>query len=355
MKCQTCQKFGHLAIQCPNIKCFNCGEIGHYRTSCPKPPKQRISGHNKGTGRVFVLGSGDEQKNKAKEVAEEDVPKNAFRNRYSHYEFLVLSFGLTNAPATFMDLMKRICKPFLEKFVIVLIDDNLIYSRSQEEDIKHLKIILETLRKERLYAKFSKCEFWKQEVEFLGHVVNECGIQVDPTVKFEWSTKQEEAFNILKDSHASILALPEGNNDFVIYCDASQTGLGCVLMQQDKVISYASLQLKVHEKNYTTHDLELGSIVFALKIWRHYLYDLMEQIKEIQAKALEEENIKKERMIGKQKFLFKRNDEIMRFEQRIWIPKLGDIQEKVLNEKHKSRYSMHPGAKKMYKDLKTHY
>ncbi|KAI3797722.1 hypothetical protein L1987_32985 [Smallanthus sonchifolius] len=180
-------------------------------------------------------------------------------------------------------------------------------------------------------------------------------------VIFEWGSNQEEAFNILKEklSHEPILALPKGNDDFVIYCDASWTSLGCVLMQQDKVIAYASRQLKIHEKNYTTHDLELGAIVFALKIRRHYLYatdalsqkeqskpirvkalrldlklDLMEQIKEIHPKALEEENIKKKRMVGKQKLLIKGKDGIMRFDQRIWIPKLGDIQEKVMDEAH---------------------
>ncbi|KAI3805311.1 hypothetical protein L1987_27555 [Smallanthus sonchifolius] len=114
-------------------------------------------------------------------VQEEGVPKTAFRTRYGHYEFLVMSFGLTNAPATFIDPMNRVCKQFLDNFVIVFIDDIIIYSQSQEEHAKHLRIIMETLRKERLYAKFSKCEFWKQEVQFLGHVVNEHGIQVDPS------------------------------------------------------------------------------------------------------------------------------------------------------------------------------
>ncbi|KAJ9536443.1 hypothetical protein OSB04_un000378 [Centaurea solstitialis] len=255
-------------------------------------------------------------------VREEDIAKTAFRTRYGHYEFLVMPFGLTNAPAVFMDLMNRVCRPYLDKFVIVFIDDILIYSQSKEDHEQHLRLILELLKAEKLYAKFSKCEFWIREVHFLGHVVNKEGIHVDPAKieaikkweapktptkirqflglagyyrrfianfskiaqplttltqkdkKFIWGEKQEEAFQLLKHKlcNAPILALPEGTDNFVVYCDASHQGLGCVLMQNKKVIAYASRQLKVHEKNYTTHDLELGAVVFALKIWRHYLY-----------------------------------------------------------------------------------
>ncbi|GJR20173.1 putative reverse transcriptase domain-containing protein [Tanacetum coccineum] len=255
-------------------------------------------------------------------VREEDIPKTAFRTRYGHYEFQVMPFGLTNAPAVFMDLMNRVCKPYLDKFVIVFIDDILIYSKNKKEHEEHLKMILELLKKEELYAKFSKCEFWIPKVQFLGHVIDSEGIHVDPAkiesikdwtspkspteirqflglagyyrrfiegfskiakpmtkltqkkIKFEWGDKQEAAFQLLKQKlcSAPILALPEGSEDFIAYCDASKKGLGAVLMQREKVISYASRQLKIHEKNYTTHDLELGAVVFALKIWRHYLY-----------------------------------------------------------------------------------
>ncbi|GJT13895.1 putative reverse transcriptase domain-containing protein [Tanacetum coccineum] len=255
-------------------------------------------------------------------VREEDISKTAFRTRYGHYEFQVMPFGLTNAPAVFMDLMNRVCKPYLDKFVIVFIDDILIYSKNKKEHEEHLKLILELLKKEELYAKFSKCEFWIPKVQFLGHVIDSEGIHVDPAkiesikdwtspkspteirqflglagyyrrfiegfskiakpmtkltqkkVKFEWGDKQEAAFQLLKQKlcSAPILALPEGSEDFIAYCDASKKGLGAVLMQREKVISYASRQLKIHEKNYTTHDLELGAVVFALKIWRHYLY-----------------------------------------------------------------------------------
>ncbi|GKD61740.1 putative reverse transcriptase domain-containing protein [Tanacetum coccineum] len=172
-----------------------------------------------------------------------------------------------------MDLMNRVCKPYLDKFVIVFIDDILIYSKTKEDHEVHLGLVLELLRKEKLYAKFSKLEFWLQEVHFLGHVVNQNGIHVDPSKieaknqKYVWGVEQEEAFQTLKNNlcDAPILTLPDGVEDFVVYCDASNQGLGCVLMQRGKVIAYASRQLKTHEKNYTTHDLELGAVVFALK------------------------------------------------------------------------------------------
>ncbi|GKD05334.1 putative reverse transcriptase domain-containing protein, partial [Tanacetum coccineum] len=217
-------------------------------------------------------------------VREEDISKTAFRTRYGHYEFQVMPFGLTNAPAVFMDLMNRVCKPYLDKFVIVFIDDILIYSKNKQEHEEHLKIILELLKKEELYAKFSKCEFWIPKVspktpteirQFLGlagyyrrfiegfsKIAKPMTKLTQKKVKFEWGDKQEAAFQLLKQKlcSAPILALPEGSEDFIIYCDASIKGLGAVLMQREKVISYASRQLKIHEKNYTTHDLELGAV-----------------------------------------------------------------------------------------------
>nr|GFB84076.1 putative reverse transcriptase domain-containing protein [Tanacetum cinerariifolium] len=199
-------------------------------------------------------------------VREEDISKTAFRTRYRHYEFQVMSFGLTNAPAVFMDLMNW-------------------------EHEEHLKLILEFVKKEQLYAKFSKCEFWIPKLQFLGHVIDSQGLVgyyrrfiegfaktartmtklIQKKVTFDWGDKQEEAFQIIKQKlcSAPILALPEGSEDFVVYCDASIKGLGAVLMQRENLIAYGSRQLKVHEKNYTTHDLELGAVVFALKIWRH--------------------------------------------------------------------------------------
>ncbi|GJT19730.1 reverse transcriptase domain-containing protein [Tanacetum coccineum] len=213
-------------------------------------------------------------------VRDEDIPKTAFRTRYVHYEFQVMPFGLTNTPAVFMDLMNRVCKPYLDKFVVVFIDDILIYSHNKEEHTNHLRIILELLKKEKLYAKFSKCDFWIHIVQFLGHLIDSQGLHVDPAKieakikKYIWGEDQESAFQLLKQKlcEALILALPEGNDEFVVYYDASHQGLGAVLMKREKVIAYASRQLKPNEENYTTHDLELGAVVFALKIWRHYLY-----------------------------------------------------------------------------------
>ncbi|GKA58978.1 putative reverse transcriptase domain-containing protein [Tanacetum coccineum] len=200
--------------------------------------------------------------------------------------------------------------------------DILIYSKSKEDHEEHLKIILGLLKKEKLYAKFSKCDFWLDSVQFLSHVINSKGIHVDPSKieaiknwgapttptevrqfmglagyylrfiegfsliakpltkltqknkKYDWGEDEEEAFQMLKKKlcSASILALPEGSEDFVVYCDASIKGFGAVLMQREKVIAYASRQLKKHEENYMTHDLELGVVVFALRLWRHYLY-----------------------------------------------------------------------------------
>ncbi|GJY18036.1 putative reverse transcriptase domain-containing protein [Tanacetum coccineum] len=209
-------------------------------------------------------------------VREQDIPKTAFRTRYGHYEFQVMPFGLTNAPAVFMDLMNRVCKPYLDKFVIVFIDDILIYSKNEREHEEHLKTILELLKEEKLYAKFSKCEFWIPKVQFLGHVIDSRGIHVDPAkiesikdwaspktpteirqflglagyyrrfiegfskiaksmtkltqkgIKFDWGEKEENAFQLIKQKlcSAPILALPEGSEDFVVYCDASHKGLG---------------------------------------------------------------------------------------------------------------------------------
>ncbi|KAI3815254.1 hypothetical protein L1987_14916 [Smallanthus sonchifolius] len=255
-------------------------------------------------------------------VKEEDVLKTAFHTRYGHYEFTVMPFCLTNAPVTFMDLMKRVCRPFLDRSVIVFIDGILIYSRSEGDHACHLREVLEVLQKEKLFTKFSKCAFWLREIQFLGHVVNAEGISVDPSkieavkgwlspktpteiksllglagyyrrfienfsrialpmtkltrkdTKFAWGLDQESAFQLLKEklTKTPILSLPEGTEDFVVFSDASHFGLGCVLMQRGKVIAYTSRQLKVHEANYPTHDLELAAVVFALKIWRHYLY-----------------------------------------------------------------------------------
>nr|GEW22225.1 reverse transcriptase domain-containing protein [Tanacetum cinerariifolium] len=250
-------------------------------------------------------------------VRDEDIPKTAFRTRYGHYEFQVMSFGLTNSPAVFMDLMNRVCKPYLDKFIIVFIDDILIYSRNKEEHANHLRIILELLRKEKFqglyvdHAKIEAVKNWASPTtptkihQFLGlagyyhrfikdfsKIVKSLTILTQKDKKFVWGEDQEMAFQVLKKKlyEAPILALPEGNDDFVVYSDASIQGLGAVLMQREKVIAYASRQLKPHEENYTTHDLELGAVV----------------------------NL-------------------------------------IMHESHKSKYSIHPSSDKMYQDLKKLY
>nr|GEX32377.1 retrotransposon protein, putative, Ty3-gypsy subclass [Tanacetum cinerariifolium] len=311
-------------------------------------------------------------------VREEDITKTAFRIRYDHYKFQVMLFGLTNAPAVFMDLMNRVCKPYLDKFVIVFIDDILINSKSEEEHVKHLKLILDLLKKE----------------EF-----------------------------------APILALPKGSKNFVVYYDASRKGLGVVLMQREKVIAYASRQLKIHEKNNTTHDLEHRAVVFALKMWRHYLYDikcdvftdhkslqhildqkelnmrqrrwlellsdydykiryhpgkahvvadalsrkerntllrvqalvmmiglnLPMQILDAQVKAIKDENFGTEDLYGMIKKEEQRTDGTLCLNGRSWISCFGNLRELIMYESHKSKYSIHPRSDKMYQDLKNLY
>jgi hypothetical protein len=250
-----------------------------------------------------------------------DIPKSAFYTRCGLYEYLVMSFGLTNVSTYFMYLMNSVFMSELDKFVMVFIDDILIYSKNEEEHAEHLHIVLQRLRDNQLYAKFSKCEFWLDSVKFLGHTIYSEGIAVDsskvqevmdwkpPTsvhqirsflglagyycrfipgfsriakpmtkllkkgVKLVWSEKCEKAFHTLREhlTIAPVLAQPDNTKPFDVYCDASGTGLGCVLMQDNRVIAYASRALRPHEQNYPTHDLELATVIHALKIWRYYL------------------------------------------------------------------------------------
>ena len=253
---------------------------------------------------------------------EANIPKTAFRTRYGHFEFTMMPFGLTNAPAAFMDLMHRVFQPYLDQFVMVFVDDILIYSQSKKEHEDHLRVVLQLLRDHQLYAKFSKCKFWLTEVRFLGHVVSASGVSVDPEkveavmswerpklvfeirsflgltryhrrfiedlsrlaapmmrltrkeVKFEWNDLYEKAFQELKRrlTTTSILIVPDRGQGYTVYCDASRAGLECVLMQSGRLVAYGSRQLKNHEQNYPTHDMELAAVVFSLKIWHRYLY-----------------------------------------------------------------------------------
>jgi hypothetical protein len=238
-------------------------------------------------------------------IKEEDINKTTFRTRYGHYEFM----------------MNGVFREYLDKFVIVFLDDILIYSKSEEEHEKHLRMVLQVLREHKLYAKLSKCIFYQKKIHYLGHIISAEGITVDPEkieairgwpmprnvtevrsfmglvcyyqrfikgfskiaspitslqkkgVKFEWTSKCEERFQQLKDilTSAPILKIADLDEDFVVCTDACKEGLGGVLTQKDHVVCYESRKLKEHERNYATHDLELATIVHALKMWRHYL------------------------------------------------------------------------------------
>ncbi|KAJ9543974.1 LOW QUALITY PROTEIN: hypothetical protein OSB04_023681 [Centaurea solstitialis] len=397
-------------------------------------------------------------------VKEADVHKTAFRTRYGHYDFLVMPFGLTNSPAAFMDLMNRVCRPMLDKSVIVFIDDILVYSRTKEEHVTHLREVLEVLWRERLYAKFSKYAFWLQEVQFLGHHVNQEGIKVDPAKievvnelggsevsyrdaeflglagyylrvvdeidesgPYVWGPDQQTAFETLRQRlcEAQVLTLPEGVEDMTVYCDASHLGLGCVLMQRGRVIAYASRQLKPNP----TYDLQLAAVVFVLKIWRHYLYRVkytiytdhcslrhfldqpnlnMRQRRwlnvvkdydcdilyhpgkanvvadalsrktahtslrishlkmavttsflELVRRALEEagrsENQNRERVWSQLPLMVQDSRGLLTRHERVWVPHAGGARQTLLEEAHKSRLSIHPGATKMYRDLRADY
>ena len=145
-------------------------------------------------------------------VKDADAPKIAFRTRYGHYKFLVMPFGLTNAPAVFMDLMNRVFRPYLYQFVVVFIDDIVVYSKNEEEHEQHLRIVLQTLREKQLYAKLSKCDFWLKEVFFLGHIVSAKGIKVDPA-KIEAIVNWKPPRNVTKVR--SFVGLAEYDGRFV--------------------------------------------------------------------------------------------------------------------------------------------
>ncbi|GKV30687.1 hypothetical protein SLEP1_g39472 [Rubroshorea leprosula] len=222
-------------------------------------------------------------------IKPDDVPKTAFRTRYGHYEFLVMPFGLTNASVRFMDLMNRVFSKYLDKFVVVFIDDILIYSSSHALHEKHLRIVLETLRSERLFAKFKKCEFWLDNVAFLGHVVTKDGIFVDPQ---------------------KIEAVVDWNRPNSV-------------VEKDRVITYASRQLKPYEENYPTHDLELTAVVFALKMWRHYLYCETCEI------FTDHKSLK------------------------LCVPRDHALRREIMGDAHNTSYTVHPSSTKMYRDLRV--
>ncbi|GJT61989.1 putative reverse transcriptase domain-containing protein [Tanacetum coccineum] len=317
-------------------------------------------------------------------VHEADITKTAFRNPYGHFEFTVMPFGLTNAPTVFMDLMNHVCKSYLDKFLIVFIDDIVIYSKSREEHEVHLKMILKLLGKDKLYAKFSKCEFWLQEVQFLGRVVNKDGLAryyqrfienfskiakpltllTKKNKKYEWGDKQEEAFRLLKDKlcNARVLTLLDGPDDFVVYCDASNQGFGYVLMQRGKYI-FDQKELNMRQRRWielsSDYDCEIryhpgkANVVAnalskkeRLKPRREHVMSmtiysgLKTKILEAQSKASKDLEALAEMLRGLDAQFERRDDGGLYFMNRIWIPSFGDVRTLIMDEAHTTKYSI---------------
>ncbi|GJW11398.1 putative reverse transcriptase domain-containing protein [Tanacetum coccineum] len=333
-------------------------------------------------------------------VREEDIPKTTFRTRYGHYEFQVMPFDLTNTPAVFMDLINRVCKPYLDRFVIVFIDDILVYSKSRKEHEGHLKLILRLLKKEELYAKFSKCKFWLSKVQFIGHVIDSEGIHVDPTkiesikdwaspktpteirqflglagyyrrfiegfskiarpltkltqknVKFDWGEKAEAA-----------------SENFMVYCDASHKGLGAVLMQKEKkelnmrqrrwleLLGDYDCEIRYHpgKANVVADAQSRNERSKPLRVWALVMtigLNLPKQILSAQSEARKEENFINEDLHGMINKLEPRADGTLCLNNQSWIPCFGDLRALIMHESHKSKYSIHPGSDKMYQDQK---
>ncbi|KAJ9511015.1 hypothetical protein QJQ45_002809 [Haematococcus lacustris] len=259
-------------------------------------------------------------------VAEADIHKTAFRTRYGHYEYTVMPFGLCNAPATFQRLMNDIFRPHLDQFVLVYLDDILIYSQSEAEHLEHLRTVLGLLRQHQLYANLSKCAFFLPSMDFLGHIISAAGIHPDPAkiramvewpvprnlndlrsflgsanyyrrhihhhahlilpltnllkaeTPWSWGPEQQEAFERVKAALASnpVVRPPDFSRPFTVKTDASLYAIGAVLSQRDDngaeyVVAYESRKLQPAEINYPTHDRELLAVVHALNLWRHYL------------------------------------------------------------------------------------
>ncbi|GJZ00623.1 putative reverse transcriptase domain-containing protein [Tanacetum coccineum] len=324
-----------------------------------QPPFKRPNVRGQNVARAYTAGNNERKPYNGplplcNKFLEEDIPKIAFRIRYGHYEFQVMPFGLTNAPA------------------------------SEEEHAEHLKLILELLKKEELYAKFSKCEFWLSKVQFLGHVIDSLagyyrrfikGFSkiakpmtklTQKNVKFDWSEKAEAAFQLLKQKlcSAPILALPEGSENFMVYCDASRKGLGAVLMQREKTIMYGTKCVVFTDHKSLQHILDQKELNMRQRRWLELLSDYDYKIRyhprkanilEAQVEARKEENYGTEDLCGMIKKLEPRTDGTLCLNGRSWIPCFGDLRELIMHESHKSKYSVHPGSDKMYQDLKKLY
>nr|GEX35070.1 hypothetical protein [Tanacetum cinerariifolium] len=305
-------------------------------------------------------------------VREDNIPKTTFRTRYGHFKFTVMPFSLTNALAIFIDLMNRVCRPYLDKFVIVFIDDILIYYKTQEEHVEHLRIVLELLKKEKLYAMFSKCEFWLKEVQFLGHMINGNGIHVDLS-KIE-AVKNWKALRTLTEVRSflglagyyrrfienfskiakslTILTLEslfDGPKDFVVYCDASGIGLGCMLMQRGAIV----FTLEIQDIIYMCRWIKLFSD-----------YDCKTRYHLGKANVVADALSRKEREAadefaglqrGLDKMIEHRSDRTLYYLDQIWVPLKGEVRTLIMDEAHKSKHYVHLGADKMYYDLRDRY
>nr|GEW96716.1 putative reverse transcriptase domain-containing protein [Tanacetum cinerariifolium] len=342
-------------------------------------------------------------------VREEDIPKTAFRTRYGHYEFQVMSFCLTNAPAVFMDLINRVCKPYLDKFVVVFIDDILDYSKNEQEHEEHLKLILDLHKREKLYAKFSKCKFWIPKVQFLGHVIDSRCIHVDPakieSIK-DWASPKTpteirqflslagyyrrfiEGFSKISKPMTKLtqkkVMFDWGAEDFVAYYDASHKGLGAVLMQREKkelnmrqrrwleLLSDYDCEIRYHPKkaDVVADALSMKELIKPLMVRALVMtigLDLPKQILRAQTEAKNPKNLKKEDVGGMlienskdpEKFrkekLEPRTDGTLCLNNRSWFPCYGNLRALIMHESHKSKYYVHTGFDKMYQDLKQLY
>nr|GEW70841.1 retrotransposon protein, putative, Ty3-gypsy subclass [Tanacetum cinerariifolium] len=322
----------------------------------------------------------------------QELNKLTVKNRYPFpriddlFDQLQGSSVLTNAPAIFMDLMNRVCKPNLDKFVIVFIDDILIYPKNKEDHEKHLKTILELLKNEKLHAKFSKCDYWLKSVQFLGYVIDSNGVHVDPAKveaiklknkKYEWGMEKDEAFQTLKQKlcFAPILALPKGTENFVVYCDVSLKGFRAVLMQREKyILDQKELNMRQRRWIKLLSDCKIrhypgkGNIVAdtlclkdreslrvrSLVMMVHI--NLPEKILEAQTEEIKKENVKAKNLGRLLKPIFKIiSNGIRCFKGLIWLPLFGGIRDMIMHESHQSKYSIHSGSDKMYQDLKKLY
>ncbi|GJZ26593.1 putative reverse transcriptase domain-containing protein [Tanacetum coccineum] len=292
-------------------------------------------------------------------VRDEDIPKTAFRTRYGHYEFQVMPFGLTNAPVVFMDLMNRVCRPYLDKFVIMFIDDILIYSKTNEEHDAHLRLILELLKKEELYVKFSKCDFWLSKVQFLGHMIDREGIYVDPA-KIESIKDWESPKTPIEIRQFLGLAG---------YYRRSIEGFSKIAKPMTK-LTQKSVKFNWGEKEETTFQTLKRSVDaegenqkelnVRQRRWLQLLSDYDCELRYHSGKAnvveaRKEENYGTEDLCGMIKKLEPRADGTLYSRNRSWIPCFGNLRALIMHESHKSKYSIHPGSDKMYQDLKKLY